>query len=190
MAEFSINLTDIDRQLCVVPKVNIFKNPQLTAMDGYRCTGWEGNQIWSGRLRVMSQGKNARVILDDPSNGNVFAVVPLDHPNAVEKCIDSSRYFVVRVVAEQNGQTKQAFVGIGMDDRNHAFDFNVACDEARKFAKEAEERERNPQMFNEAPPIQDSGKSYGLADGEKIKLALPSGAGRKKREVPPGGLRL
>ncbi len=40
MEELEISLADVERVLCMVPKVNVFKIPPLGQADGYRCTGW------------------------------------------------------------------------------------------------------------------------------------------------------
>lgn len=48
---------------------------------------------------------------------------------AVERVPDSSRYFVIKI---QNAQGRHAFVGLAFDDRNQAFDFNVALQEFKK----------------------------------------------------------
>lgn len=49
---------------------------------------------------------------------------------AVERVPDSSRYFVIKI---QNAQGRHAFVGLAFDDRNQAFDFNVALQEFKKY---------------------------------------------------------
>jgi hypothetical protein len=59
---------------------------------------------------------------------------PLNDPNALESVLDSSRYFVVRVV---NGP-RHAFIGNGFQERNEAFDLKRACAEAQKAANEFE----------------------------------------------------
>ena len=186
MADFEISLGDFERQLTCIPVVNVFKIPPLQQADGYRCTGWEGNQLWTGRLRVLAKGNFARVVLDDPNTGNVFAECPLNHPNAVERVLDSSRYFVLRVVSG----TRHAFIGMGMQERNQAFDFNVALEEAKRIQTEYEAQKAMPK---DAPPpeIKSSGTDYSLKEGQKITINIPTGGvARKKRTVGSGGLHL
>jgi hypothetical protein len=44
---------------------------------------------------------------------------------------DSGRYFVLKIVNEQG---RHAFIGIAFNERNDAFDFNVALQEHKRFA--------------------------------------------------------
>ena len=62
--------------------------------------------------------------------GTIFAVCPiLEGINAVERCVDSSRYFVLRI-ENQNG--RHMFIGLAFNERNDAFDFNTALQDAQK----------------------------------------------------------
>jgi hypothetical protein len=183
--DFEINLgAEFERQLSTCPKVNVFKVPPLKQAEGYKCAGWEGNQLWSGRIRVLAKGTIARIVLDDTSTGEIFAEAPLDHPNAVEPVTDSSRYFVLRVVKGQ----RHAFIGVGFNDRNEAFDFKTAIEESKKVIRDFEASQTT--TGGAPPPITSSGKDYSL-HGNKISLDLPGGGGqRKRREVPAGGFQL
>lgn len=184
--DFEIDLgSDFERQLCMIPSGNGFKIPPLRQAEGYRCTGWEGNQLWTGRVRVLVKGGEARVILDDAGTGKVFAEAPLDHPNAIEPVVDSSRYFVLRVV---NG-ARHAFIGLGFQFRNEAFDFKSGCQEAIKLIHDYEAAKSAPSA--EAQVIKSSGTDYSLPQGQKITLGTPGVAQtRKKRTVPPGEFKL
>ena len=66
---------------------------------------------------------------------------------AVEPVIDSSRYFVLRVVDDASG--RHAFLGLGFRERDHASDFKLAVQEStrtrareREALKRREEHER------------------------------------------------
>ncbi|KAH0793892.1 adaptin ear-binding coat-associated protein 1 NECAP-1 [Histomonas meleagridis] len=182
-ADIEINLgAEFERQLNSV-MVNVFRIPPLNQAEGYRCTGWEGNQLWHGRLRVLVKGKNARIVLDEPDTGKFFAECPLDHPNAVEPVTDSSRYFVLRVVQG----TRHAFIGIGMQERNESFDFKIAVENARKIAADFEAEQNAPQAPVE---IQSSGRDYSLHKGQKITINLPNGQTTRKKRTVNGGFRL
>jgi hypothetical protein len=185
--DFEINLgAEFERQLSMCPKVNAFKVPPLKQAEGYKCSGWEGQQLWSGRCRVLAKGTVARIVLDDPASGNVFAEAPLDNPNAVEAAVDSSRYFVLRVVSG----TRHAFIGIGFNDRNEAFDFKTAIEESKKVIRDFASSQAS--AGSAPPPITSSGKDYSLHGG-KISLDIagaPGGGTRKRREVPAGAFQL
>lgn len=45
---------------------------------------------------------------------------------------DSSRYFVLRI---SDGKGRKAYVGIGFNDRAHAFDFKVGLQDAQRQSK-------------------------------------------------------
>lgn len=182
--DFEINLgAQFERQLNCTEKVNAFRIPPLNSAEGYTCSGWEGRQLWQGRLRVLVKGNFPRIVLDDPMTGNVFAECPLNHPNAVEKVEDSSRYFVLRVV---NG-TRHAFIGIGMAERNEAFDFKDAVESAKRIAKEFDQEQKNPQGPVE---IKSSGRDYSLQKGQKITINLPNNQTARKKRVVTGGFKL
>jgi hypothetical protein len=183
--DFEISLgSEFERQLVMVARCNAFRIPPLNQADGYRCTGWEGNHLWTGRVRILAKGDKARIVLDDAGTGKVFAEAPLDHPNAVEPVLDSSRYFVIRVV---NG-TRHAFIGIGFQERNEAFDFKLAVEEAKKVTTDFVTQQQAPAA---AQPIKSSGRVWSLAPGQKIAINMEGKpATRKKREAAPGGFKL
>lgn len=185
--DFEISLgADFERQLTSIVPVMAFRIPPLQQAVGYHCSSWEGNHLWTGRCRVLSKGKATRIVLDDPNTGAVFGECPLDHPNAVEQVVDSARFFVIRIV---NG-TKHAFIGIGFNERNQAFDFKVAIEESKRIAKEIEEQASSPQSSGPVE-IKSSGTVYSLQDDQKITINIPGGAtGRKKRVVASGGIHL
>ena len=61
--------------------------------------------------------------LRDPATNELFAEAPVTYPlhTCVERAIDSSRYFCVRVVDAESG--KHAFIGLGFSGREQAGDF-------------------------------------------------------------------
>jgi hypothetical protein len=81
--------------------------------------------------------------------------------SSVERTLDSGRYFVLRIT---NQQGRHAFIGIAFNERNDAFDFNVALNE---FKSELE-RETKATEWSTAAPAQD----FSLKSGEKIKIKL------------------
>ena len=73
------------------------------------------------------EGRQAAVILLDDKN-NVFANSPVTE-GSVEKTVDSGRYFALKII---NPQGRHAFIGIAFNERNDAFDFNVALQEHKR----------------------------------------------------------
>ncbi len=83
--------------------------------------------------------------------------------SAVERTLDSGRYYVLRIT---NAQGRHAFIGIAFNERNDAFDFNVALAE---FKSELE-REDQASKMSEIPvgPMKD----MSIKEGEKIKIKI------------------
>ena len=83
--------------------------------------------MWTGKLRIVAKGRNASIFLIDERN-QVFAASPVTE-GSVERTVDSGRYFVLKIV---NPEGKHAYIGLAFNERNDAFDFNVALQEHKK----------------------------------------------------------
>lgn len=72
---------------------------------GHKASDWDVNQfLWKGRLRIISVGDQIAIHLEDSDNGELFAKCPIDEQlKNVEPVIDSSRYFVIKVVDQHSG---------------------------------------------------------------------------------------
>eukprot|EP01038_Epipyxis_sp_PR26KG_P004613 gene4613-6490_t len=153
---------EVERTLCQLPQVHVFKIPARKSADGYRASDWPKDPTWSGKLKIVSKGRTAAIILMDDKN-QTFAICPVTDDAAVERTLDSGRYFVLRI---KNAQDRHAFIGIAFNERNDAFDFNVALAE---FKSECE-REDQASKLSEVPigPMKD----LSLKDGEKIKIKV------------------
>ncbi len=82
---------------------------------------------------MARQGSECTIYLIDRNSGSEFARAPISD-GAVERAVDSSRYFVVRCI---NPNTKQkAFIGLAFNERNDAFEFNVALQDFDKHKKQ------------------------------------------------------
>ncbi|KAK6141653.1 hypothetical protein DH2020_024595 [Rehmannia glutinosa] len=131
-----------EHTLLVVREVSVFKIPPRPTSGGYKCGEWlQSDKIWSGRLRVVSCDTRCEIRLEDPNSGELFAacfVNPGQREVAVESVLDSSRYFVLRV---EDGRGKHAFLGLGFNERNEAFDFNVALSDHEKYVKREVDKE-------------------------------------------------
>ncbi|OKL58138.1 hypothetical protein UA08_06484 [Talaromyces atroroseus] len=131
----------LQRVLFVTRLVHVYTVPPLASMKGYTAADWtvpdaqtgRTRQIFSARLLILEtaiHGKvTADILLEDADNGTLFAAAPYTDVGAVEHVLDSSRFFVLRVV----GEGRKALLGIGFEDRSDAFDFGVALQETRKI---------------------------------------------------------
>ncbi|KAK8934651.1 hypothetical protein KSP39_PZI014253 [Platanthera zijinensis] len=142
MSSSSIEEEAFEHTLLVVREVSVFKIPPRSTSVGYKCGEWlQSDRIWSGRLRVVSCGDRCEIRLEDPSSGELFAacfVLPGQRESSVETVLDSSRYFVLKI---EDGRGKHAFIGLGFNERNEAFDFNVALSDHEKYLRRDHEKE-------------------------------------------------
>ena len=110
-------------------------------------------------MKVVERGEMTAIILVDVAKDTIFAVCPV-REGAVERCVDSSRYFVLRI---ENQSGRHMFIGVAFNERSDAFDFNTALEDSKR-EREAE---------NVIPQIHPT-KDYSLKEGEKIRVAIPS----------------
>merc|ERR1719464_1616399 len=103
----------------------------------------------------------------EPSCGQLFAECMIpggDYDKYVERVIDSSRYFVLKIT---NGQ-RHAFIGLGFEDRNDAFDFNCTLSD---FKSTWVDRDKQAEELA-APVEQQPAKDLSLKEGQKITVNL------------------
>eukprot|EP00619_Florenciella_sp_RCC1007_P004557 CAMPEP_0205913622 /NCGR_PEP_ID=MMETSP1325-20131115/6666_1 /ASSEMBLY_ACC=CAM_ASM_000708 /TAXON_ID=236786 /ORGANISM="Florenciella sp., Strain RCC1007" /LENGTH=117 /DNA_ID=CAMNT_0053280521 /DNA_START=70 /DNA_END=420 /DNA_ORIENTATION=+ len=110
---------EIETTLCMIHTVHVFQIPPRSSSGGHRANDWT-REVWDGKLKIVQKGSNATVYLLDKHNGNEFAQAPVVD-GAVEKCVDSSRYFVLRCV-NQKDKNQRAFIGLAFNERNDAFE--------------------------------------------------------------------
>ncbi|KAJ2993162.1 hypothetical protein HDV02_002602 [Globomyces sp. JEL0801] len=79
--------------------------------------------------------------------------------------MDSSRYFVIKIVDGGTGQ--HAFVGLGFPERSYAFDMNVALQDHAKRVRGANEITTSSKLADLPPPV-----DYSLKEGQKIQIKL------------------
>lgn len=116
----------------------------------------------------------------EESTGKLFAQCQIpngEHDKYVERAIDSSRYFVLKIT---NG-ARHAFIGLGFEDRNDAFDFNVCLADFKTTFVDRDADALNAGSKTAGPP-----KDLSLKEGQKISLNI-GGFGDKKRRQPEGG---
>ncbi|CRG84327.1 hypothetical protein PISL3812_01624 [Talaromyces islandicus] len=158
----------LQRVLFVARTIHVYAIPPLTSMKGYMAADWtvQNRQIFTGRLRILETAVHDTVttdiLLEDPNDGSLFAAAPYTDPGAVEHVLDSSRFFVLRVV----GEGRKATLGIGFEDRSDAFDFGVALQEARKLTASSSSNPASSasEQTTEAP------KDYSLKPGQTISV--------------------
>ena len=101
----------------------VYQIPPSATHAGHRADSWNVEKwLRAVRVKVTSRGSKGAIKLEDKDSGELFAECPLpnDAPvsTAVEPVIDSSRYFVLRVVDDASG--RHAFLGLGFRERDHA----------------------------------------------------------------------
>ena len=127
--------------------------------------------------------------------GTIFAVCPiLEGINAVERCVDSSRYFVLRI-ENQNG--RHMFIGLAFNERNDAFDFNTALQDAQKEKEFDKNTHANESHFSNGIgedniEVNENGgvsveRDYSLKEGEKITVHIPKGGVGSNQAMGMGG---
>ena len=160
----------IERVRCSIPDAHVFKLPHRPTAGGWRGADWD-QEVWQGTLKVVERGDLTVILLVDRTSGGIFAVCPVQD-GAVDRCIDSSRYFVLRVENAQNG--RHMYIGMAFNERNDAFDFNTAREDSRR----EKEIEANPVVVEQGPA-----KDYSMKDGDKIHINVNKVAGRRSRRT-------
>lgn len=169
---------DLEYTLLNKREVLVYQIPPASSSTGHKADDWK-KCIWRGRLRIAGKGKDLSIKLLEGS-GNLFAQCAIpggDYNSYVERVIDSSRYFVLKIT---NGD-RHAFIGLGFEDRNDAFDFNCTLAD---FKSTWIDREKEAEM---PTPSSMPAKDLSLKEGQTIKINLPGGKSRRSREAEGGG---
>jgi len=177
----------VERVRLKITNSHVFKLPPKPDSGGWRGADWR-DKVWQGNLKVVERGDETAVLLVDPNNEkNIFAVCPIRHNldgtnsgNGVDRCIDSSRYFVLKI---QNGQGRTMFIGLAFNERADAFDFNTALEDSRR--EKLAELKASQGISN---LVQKQGVNYKMKEGEKIRVAIPSAnsSGSSEENSPTG----
>lgn len=164
----SLHDTDvIERVRTTIKHSHVFKLPtRQSGSIGWRGADWK-EKVWHGTVKVVDRDNLTAVLLVDASKNTIFAVCPIkEGVNAVERCVDSSRYFVLRI---ENQLGRHMFIGLAFNERNDAFDFNTAMQDAKK--ERDFELNGHSQLENEMNSF--SLADYSLKKGETIKVNIP-----------------
>mmetsp|Transcript_3090 Transcript_3090/g.8501 ORF Transcript_3090/g.8501 Transcript_3090/m.8501 type:complete len:228 (+) Transcript_3090:123-806(+) len=164
----------IERVRCVIKDAHVFKLPPRAQSGGWRGADWS-DEVWQGTVKVVERGEMTLVLLVDRTSGDIFAVCPIKD-GAVDRCVDSSRYFVLRI---ENENGRHMFVGMAFNERNDAFDFNTSLEDARR------EQEAAKEPHKKLPGL--PSKDYSIKEGEKIRVNLKSMRGDSTRSTKSKG---
>jgi len=146
------------------------------SQSGWRAADFSENRahIWAGMLRITSStthDDNFVVLEHDTRDGGkkgVFASCLATREN-IEQVIDSSRFYVLRI---SDGKGSHAFIGMGFQDKQPAFDFKS---ELASLGNKARARD---EMLN--APKQD----FSLQKGAKITVNLKGVKGAPTKSAP------
>lgn len=154
-------------------EVLVYEIPPNTSSSGHKADEWK-KCIWRGSCRVVGKGKDMYVKMLDGTTGALFAQCHIpngDHDKYVERTIDSSRYFVLKI---KHGE-RHAFVGLGFEDRNDAFDFNCALNDFKTTFVEREIPVTDPKNLGPT-------KDLSIKEGQTIAINFQVRGGDKKRD--------
>jgi len=169
-----------ERIISVKNEVFVYKIPPRQTARGYKAADWNLDQPdWTGRMRIVEVKGKCFVKLEDKISGELFAEAPIDqYPGpSVESVVDSSRYFVIKIVHADN---RHAFIGIGFSDRGDSFDFNVSLSDYFKRGLVADQAEKEKETSaTAAPPIDLSFK-----EGQTIKINFGNRLGVSETKSP------
>lgn len=211
----------IQRVLFLASKIHVYGLPPLRSTKGYQASTWTNpspgdpnpaKEIFVARLRVIEtatptvsnsgeEGEDIRVaiLLEDPTNGELFAESPYTSTAVVEAAVDSSRFFAVRVVGppSPNGKERMtATLGIGFEDRSESMEFGIVlqgCAKVLRFAGgEARDKGSSSAGRDSFGATLKKGKDevvkkdWSLREGESIKVNVGGRIGRRPDD--PGGV--
>ncbi|KAL7717145.1 NECAP PHear domain-containing protein [Entamoeba marina] len=158
---------------CMMYRIKPMTSPNMK----YKAAEWTPEDfLWQGKCVVVSRGEQCIVKFVDSETDAVFAQCPVG-PGAVEPVIDSSRYFVVRIVDEAKG--RKAFLGMGFQERGESFDFTVALQDHERRLTESK---RRAEMKDE--PVDTS--AFELKPGQTITLNIKNTAPTAKKQTKSG----
>eukprot|EP00210_Caulerpa_lentillifera_P007517 g7183.t1 len=175
----------IERTLFICSEIHIYRIPPRPAAGGYRSGEWKtADEIFKGRLRFVSLGQEAEIRFEDIQSSELFALVPVSLENrhlVVESAMDSSRNFVVRVEDPETGA--HAFLGLGFETRDSAFDFMAALeDNERQISRQSSTNESNSEMIPpELAALHKPVADLGLKEGQTIQVKIKNKVAAPKK---------
>ncbi|KAK9838777.1 hypothetical protein WJX74_003226 [Apatococcus lobatus] len=162
---------------------------------GHRAETWNVDKwLQEVSVQVVTHQDDCWVRLLDFTTGELFADCPIpnDKPlqTAVDAVVDSSRYFVLRLVDQDSG--RHAFMGLGFREREQASNFNTALYEHSQYLRRKKEAAEMRQAYESAAssdaddaapslPVQD----LSLKPGQTLKLKLSNSKLAGDPSTPP-----
>lgn len=161
-----------------------------------RADAWDPEHPFlTGSLRVVQRGDACWVRLFEPAapdadpakatSPTLFAQCPVEITRElaldayVQDCVDSSRYFMVRV--EDEATQRRAYVGVGFPERASAFNFKAALQDHAKYvlrqleaaalSAAAEAAEAAITQSGDASPSRKS-QAFSLPEGQTMRINL------------------
>jgi hypothetical protein len=170
------------KAFCDIARLNfnwyLFRFSSLFLQAGHRAEMWNVEK-WIAEVAVkivrFSNDEACIILTDHPAagcanalEGELFAECPVTLPlfTCVEPVIDSSRYFVIRVVDRENGHSRHVFLGLGFREREEASNFNAALAEHQSYLERKEAAVSMRKAFDDAYKADDE-DAAGAEDGEK-----------------------
>jgi adaptin ear-binding coat-associated protein 1/2 len=176
-------MDEIEYSLLQKPSCRAYEIPPAARSTGHLAEEWK-NCIFQGKLKLTAKGKMCYIQLLNREN-ELFLVCSVD-PQAVERSVertrDSSRYFVLTLVTPTGSR---AYIGMGFEERNDAFDFWAAI---LDFAERTKAEEQQPELEQSGPDLSHlrmgEGQTISLGSG-KAQNAPSSGTGKITKLRPP-----
>jgi len=152
----------------------IYKCAPRGSSAGHKASEWT-EQVAVVRVVVATRGRDVLIRLyraAGEGEGKLFAVCPIRRggPPGIEPVTDSSRYFCLRL---ENDKGQSAFVGLGFNKREDAFDLKSSIADAQKQA-EAEERGG---VSAADLGISALGDDFSLKQGQSLSIKIGGGGG-------------
>jgi len=180
------DLTVVERVRVTIKNAHIFKLPPRKSASGWRGADWR-EELWVGTCKVVDRRDQTAVMLlhktPNPTTttnaalpsttaaitSNIFAICLALEPGAVDRCIDSSRYFVLRV---ESSQGDRKYIGLAFNDRNDAFDFNASLEDAKRERQLETTFLSSPTSSTSPTATSISNIDYSLKEGQKIHVNI------------------
>merc|ERR1712165_386609 len=171
----------VERTLLIKQSCLVYRIPPQTKAAGWKANDWNLKKPdWSGKMRLVTMGKGAKIRLEEKDNDSLFRECPVEtYPGlAIQSVTDSSRYFVIKVTEEG----KNVYLGLGFEDRSDSFDLNSTLHDYFKglLVEEKIEQEK------EAPPEK---LDLALKQGETIKVSINLPTKKKEGRSKSAGAR-